>query len=286
MAEAVLNDIAPEVALPPTQDELPCDDGVPMETSRHKHQMDLLIYPLRPWLKQHTEDGYVGGNMFLYFSLAQVKNQDFRGPDVFVALGVPYRERKSWVVWEEGKGPDIVIELLSDKTAAIDKGEKKRIYQDQVRVAEYYWFDPFDPDDWAGFDLHAGIYEPIVPDDQGRLISQRLGLALVRWYGVYEDAETTWLRWATLDGVLPTPQEALGLERQRAETERQRAETERQQTEAERQRADAEARRAEAERQRAKVEAQRAEAEAQRATVAEAEVARLRALLTEAGHSP
>jgi hypothetical protein len=29
-------------ALPPTQDDLPCDDGVPMETLRHQFQMDLL----------------------------------------------------------------------------------------------------------------------------------------------------------------------------------------------------------------------------------------------------
>ena len=57
--------------------------------------------------------------------------------------------------------------------------------------------------------------------------NKQLGLTLVRWYGVYEDAEMTWLRWATLDGeLLPTPQEALELERQRAETERQRAEAE------------------------------------------------------------
>ena len=189
MAEAVLNDIAPEIVLPPTQDEPPSDDGMPMETSRHKHQMDLLIYPLRPWLKQHTENGYVGGNMFLYFSLAQVKNQDFRGPDVFVALGVPYGSAKAGWSGRKAKAPDIVIELLSDKTAAIDKGEKKRIYQDQVRVAEYYWFDPFDPDDWAGFALREGHYEPIVPDEQGRLISKWLGLALVRWYGWYEEAE-------------------------------------------------------------------------------------------------
>lgn len=229
MAEAVLNDIAPDITLPPTQDELPSDDGVPMETGRHQHQMDLLLYPLRPWLKAHTDNGYVAGNMFLYFSLAQVKNQDFRGPDVYVTLGVPYRERKSWVVWEEGKAPDIVIELLSDKTAAIDKGEKKRVYQDQVRVAEYYWFDPFNPDDWAGFILRAGRYEPIPPDAQGRLLSERLGLALTRWHGWYEEVETTWLRWATLDGeVLPTPQEALEAERRRAtaaetEVERLRA---------------------------------------------------------------
>ena len=48
----------------PTQDDLPCDDGVPMETERHKKQMDLLVYSLEPWL---GERGYVGGNMFVYF---------------------------------------------------------------------------------------------------------------------------------------------------------------------------------------------------------------------------
>jgi Uma2 family endonuclease len=225
MTETALNEnIAPAVALPPTQDELPCDDGVPMETSRHKHQMDILIYSLRPWLNHHPEGGYVGGNMFIYFSMAQVRQQDFRGPDVFVVLGVPPGERKSWVIWEEGKGPDIVIELLSDKTAITDKVEKKRVYQNQLKVAEYFWFNPFNPADWAGFDLHHGIYEPILPDAQDRLISRQLGLALVRWHGFYEDTEATWLRWTTLEGeLLPTPQEALEIERQRAEAEAQRA---------------------------------------------------------------
>jgi hypothetical protein len=36
-----------------------------------------------------------------------------------------------------------------------------------------------------------------------------LGLALVRWDGFYKSADTTWLRWETLEGVLlPTPEEA------------------------------------------------------------------------------
>jgi Uma2 family endonuclease len=257
---------APGILLPPTQDELPCDDGMPMETERHKLQMDLLIYPLKPWLDRYPEGGYVGGNMFVYFSLEQVRQQDFRGPDVFVALEVPRRERKSWVVWEEGKGPDVVIELLSEATAGEDKGRKKLIYQNQLRVAEYFWFDPFNPDDWAGFDLRHGVYRALSPDDRGRLISQRLGLALTRWQGVYADVETTWLRWATLEGdLLPTSRELLELETQRVKQERQRAEMERQ--------------RAEAERQRAEAERQRAEAERQRAEAAEVEIARLRALL-------
>ena len=152
---------------PPTEDELPCDDGMPMETQRHALQMQLLIDPLRLFWADRT-DAYVGGNMFIYFSLEQARHQDFRGPDFFAVLGVPKRERKSWVVWQEGKGPDVVIELLSESTAAQDKGEKKDVYQDRLRVPEYFWFDPFTAE-WAGFTLRNGGYEPLTEDGQGRL---------------------------------------------------------------------------------------------------------------------
>lgn len=216
-----------EIPLPPTQDELPCDDGIPMETQRHKLQMDLLVDPLWAWLKDR--DAYVGGNMFVYYSLAQVRDRDFKGPDVFVVLDIPRGERKSWVVWEEGKGPDLVIELLSESTAERDKTEKKRIYQNRLRVTEYFWYDPFNPEDWAGFVLEKGTYEPLTQDEQGRLVSQELGLALVRWSGQYRDVNAVWLRWATLEGeLLPTDGELAQQERQRAEEERQRAEEERQ----------------------------------------------------------
>jgi Uma2 family endonuclease len=117
---------------------LPSDDGIPMETQRHKMQMDLLIDSLYPWATQREG----GSNMFVYFSPNQVRNQDYRGPDVFVVLDVPVRERKSWVVWEEGKGSDMVIELLLESTAEQDKTTKKLIYQNQLRVPEYVWYDP------------------------------------------------------------------------------------------------------------------------------------------------
>ncbi|WP_088239756.1 Uma2 family endonuclease [Calothrix rhizosoleniae] len=209
--------------LPPTQEELPYDDGTPMESQRHKMQMDLLIDTLQPWLEQR-EDGYVGGNMFVYYSLAQVKNKDFKGPDFFVVLGVPKGERKSWVVWEEEKAPDVVIELLSESTATVDKNEKKLIYQNQMRVPEYFWYDPFNADDWAGFSMLNSIYQPIPVNSQNQLVSQSLGLALQRWQGSYKGIETTWLRWETLEGeLLPTAEEIAYQESQRAEQERQRA---------------------------------------------------------------
>ncbi len=200
----------------PTQDQPPCDDGIPMETQSHKLQMDILIDTLLPWLADRV-DGYVGGNMFIYFNANQLRNQDFRGPDFFAVLGVPKKERKSWVVWEEKKGPDIVIELLSESTANLDKTEKKQIYQDQLRVPEYFWYDPFNPQDLAGFTLRNGLYESLMPNTEGHLLSRRLGLTLVRWSGTYKDVSAVWLRWANPHGVLlPTEWEIAEEAKQRA----------------------------------------------------------------------
>jgi Uma2 family endonuclease len=204
-----------EVELPPTEDELPYDDGIPMESLRHALQMDMLINPLRLLWKQR-QDIFVGANMFVYFWLAQLRKKNFRGADVFVVLDVPKRERKSWVVWQEGKGPDVVIELLSDSTAERDKGEKKLIYQNQLRVPEYFWFDPFSGE-LAGLALREGVYEPIETDEQNRLISRQLQLTLVLWEGTHEDVSARWLRWATPEGaLLPTPQEWAEQAQQRA----------------------------------------------------------------------
>ena len=215
----------------PTQDELPCDDDIPMETGRHKMQMDLLIDTTEYWLKQRS-DGFTSGNMFVYFSASQLRNQDFRGPDFFVVLGVPKGERKSWVVWEEEKAPDVVIELLSESTIEMDKVTKKQIYQDKMRVGEYFWYDPHNPTDWAGFSLQNSVYQPIPLDSQNRYISQKLGLALVRWEGSYRDIYTTWLRWTSLEGELvPNKYELAERAEQHAEQVQRYAEQVQQQAE-------------------------------------------------------
>jgi transposase-like protein len=68
------------------------------------------------------------------------------------------------------------------------------------------------------------------------LLSQTLGLALIRWEGIYQEVEARWLRWARLSGaLLPTPQEVA------VETQRQATEAQRQATEAQRQQAALEA---------------------------------------------
>ncbi|MFP4438668.1 MAG: Uma2 family endonuclease [Chloroflexaceae bacterium] len=209
-----------DVPVPPTEDELPYDDGEPMESPRHRSQMNLLIETLQVYWSDHIIAGFVGGNMFVHFNLDWALNKDFRGPDFFAVLDVPSRERKSWVVWAEGKGPDVIIELLSDSTAALDRGEKKFVYQDKLRVPEYFWYHPF-TGEWAGFALQKNVYVPLERDEQDRFISETLGLALVRWTGRYQGIEAEWLRWATLEGdLLPTEGEK---GRQQAEAAQQRA---------------------------------------------------------------
>ncbi len=183
--------------------------------------MDLLISVTQAWLQQ-CPDGFVSGNMFLHYSLEQTRSRNFQGPDYFVVLGVPKGERKSWVIWEQGKGPDMVIELLSPNTAQDDKTRKKQLCEQIIRVPEYFWFDPFEPEDWPGFRLRGDHYEPIEADAEGRLPSEVLGLYLVKWERRFRDIETTRIRWATSGGELvPTEAE---LERQRAEQAEQRAE--------------------------------------------------------------
>lgn len=209
------------VIMPPTQDELPYTDEMPMDSEQQALQMDLLFETLRlSW--RDRDDVYVGKNQFLYFSTAQLLTEDFLGPDVYIVLNAPKRMRKSWVIWEEGKGPDVVIEVPSPRTQARDTGVKKQIYQEQVRASEYFWYDPLTAE-WAGFRLVDGVYVPIEPDEQGRLVSRRLGLALVRWTGTYQDGDLTWMRWATPDGaLLPTEAELADRRRLEAEQERQR----------------------------------------------------------------
>jgi hypothetical protein len=103
----------------------------------------------------------------------------------------------------------------------MDKGEKKRIYPDELRVPEYFWYDPFSGE-LAGFGLREGRYGAIEPDRTGRLKSAVLGLWLQRWEGRYEEVQAVWLRWATEAGeLLPTGAEH---EKARAEHEKARAE--------------------------------------------------------------
>lgn len=210
----ILETEAGPVPLPPNN--LPSDEP-PWESYLHLQQMMLLLNCL-DWLWRDRTDYFAAGNLTIYYNARKLKTEDFRGPDFFVVLGTEKRPRKSWMVWEEdGRYPNVIVELLSNSTAKSDRGLKKEIYQTIFRTPEYFWFSP-DTLEFQGFMLERGIYHPIAPNAQGQLWSEQLQLFL----GV-QDGQ---LRYFSPEGeLIPTPQEAAEAEQQRAEAERRRNET-------------------------------------------------------------
>ncbi|HEY9609956.1 Uma2 family endonuclease [Allocoleopsis sp.] len=206
-------DITEDVIFPPS--DLYSDEP-PLETELHLRQIILLLSCLE-WLWRDRNDFYAAGNLTIYYSQKKRKTEDFRGPDFFVVLDTERKTRKSWVVWaEDGKYPNVIVEILSDSTANTDRELKKKLYQDTFRTPDYFGFDPYTLE-FAGFHLADGKYQPLELNNQGHLWSQQLGLYL----GIYQGL----LRFFTLEGELvPTPEEQADLERQQTEYERQQKE--------------------------------------------------------------
>ncbi len=242
-------------AAPAQHLEFPDSDGKPMgETGIHVIQSLDLLAALRWYFRKRT-DVYVGANMFIYFDPTD-PTMNFC-PDVFVILGAkPGGERRSWKTWEEGKAPDVIIEITSKSTRRVDTFEKKALYE-ELGVREYFLFDPLNEylrPPLQGYRYAAGKVLHLTGDVlRSDMLAVELRVKDDGLLHLFDPRTSQWL-W--------TPAE-LG---EHAEEEAARAEGER---------ARAEEEAAHAEEERARAEEERARAEA-----AEAENARLREELT------
>jgi Uma2 family endonuclease len=172
------------------------------ETDWHRELMNDLIQTLKTYYAAQQRV-YVSGNLLVFYRPGDRRRHV--SPDVFVVKGVPKHDRPNYLIWEEGKGPNLVIELTSSSTQEEDVKDKFRLYQDTLRVPEYFLFDPLgdylDPP-LRGYKLRQGKYVPIRPL-HGRLPSRVLGLHLVR------DGAVLRLYDPVADRRLPTPREAV-----------------------------------------------------------------------------
>jgi Uma2 family endonuclease len=227
-------------ALAPLPFELVTGDGEPLETYQHVVQMTLLRDLARRIMAERGRtDFFMAGDIFVYHSYEQAREvaaivsgkrpgkRYFRGPDFFFVGGVdPSRQREAWVAWEEkGRLPDLIVELLSPSTRKIDRTVKKDLYARTFRTHEYFLYEP-GRRGFEGFRLAGDFYQPIAPDEHGRLWSEELGVAFGLWEGRLDDSIGYWLRLFYRDGrMVPTSAESAEAERQRAETAQARAES-------------------------------------------------------------
>ena len=250
----------------PIEIDYPTEDGVPMaETDAQGIPLMYAVTGLRDYFRPRP-DVYVSGNLLIYYE--EGDRHASVAPDVFVVIGVPNCPRPIYKVWEEGKGPDFVLEITSRHTRAKDDGPKRALYE-KLGVKEYWQYDPtgdyLEPP-LRGMRLEAGEYRLLAsswtPEGTQVTFSAVLGLEVQVSGGALRFRDP-------LTGEQVRTLSESNDERQRAEEARHQAEEARHQAEEARYRAESRLRREAAARHR--------EAEARRA--AEARVAELEALL-------
>ena len=213
--------------------EYPTGDGKPFaESDIHRDNMADLIQTLKHYFDDEPMV-YVSGNLLMFYEEGNPRKRI--APDVFVVRGVENRLRKNYLVWAEGKAPDLVIEVTSKTTRHEDQVRKRALYRDVLQVPEYFMFDP--REDYLhpplqGFRLVDGEYLPIEPV-AGRLPSDVLGLHLER------DGEELRLYDPARSSRVLKSAEVIRATEQRADTATKQAEAAAKQAEAAEKRADA-----------------------------------------------
>ena len=235
--------------------DLPSEDpeepGLPDEF--HDLQAQLLSFTFRP-PNYPVSQVFSASDMNLYYDVRHP--QWYKRPDWFGVVGIPrlYDEvdmRLSYVVWQEGIDPFVVVELLSPGTQKEDLGEtdaeklpsaaeklagngqeiqpqtsakpprKWEVYEQILRLPYYVVFSRY-TNQLRAFRLEGAHYQELELLELRVWISElELGLGL--WPGEYQGIERLWLRWYDAQGnwILTEAEQ----ERQRAELAESRLES-------------------------------------------------------------
>ena len=136
-------------ANPPAVSSLPKPFVLPDIPQRHPEDMTSFKHLHEPGQTHHLSQ-YLGhhdttlvtGDRYVIPG-PDFDASDSRYPDLLVAFNVDpvaYEARNGYVISEQGKPPDFILEVASQHTASTDREEKKDYYE-RLRVGEYWLFD-------------------------------------------------------------------------------------------------------------------------------------------------
>lgn len=129
-----------------------------------------------------------------------------RRPDLLIAFDVSpedYRASNGYIVSEQGKPPDFIMEVASPSTAEVDTVEKRRDYA-ALGIPEYWRFDETGDshgDRLAGDRLEGNTYQPMPIDEVAPQVLQGYSPVLnliIRW----DHGQLVWIDPATEAPIL------------------------------------------------------------------------------------
>ena len=220
----------------PTMYDLPSEDpqepGLPDEFHDLQPQLLSRTLSLAGYDQEHC---FTASDLNLYYNVRHPLW--YKRLDWFLVVDVPrlYDQRdlrRSYVLWQEGNPPYVVVEFLSPGTEAEDLGrfyeqtldrveselsapassdtvsvaaqekppEKFEVYETYLRVPHYFVYSRF-TQRLHYFKLHGGRYEeqPLNPETPlVWLTDLEIGLSI--WRGEFEGVTAAWLRWCDQEG--------------------------------------------------------------------------------------
>ena len=190
------------------------EDDTPVDNFASAKQQRLLVSSLYSSL--NTTPFLAEANVGIYYNVSQPAIV----PDVFVSFNVQVpaawweKPNRCYLVWNFGKSPEIVVEIVSNRVGH-ELTDKFAIYA-QMRVSYYVVYDPaqqLGETPLRLYELRGLNYTELTAP-----WLEQVNLGFTLWQGEFEGRHDTWLRWCDRKGtLLLTGDEQAEQERQRAE---------------------------------------------------------------------
>jgi Uma2 family endonuclease len=213
----------PVLTLPPEMhpnvDHLVTEDDTPVDNIFSEKQQRLLADSLHSsWSGPGNNRPFVAmANVGLFYSnrIPAIVPDFLLSLNVKLPVDVWPKYARSYFVWEYGKAPELVVEVVSNRKGGEDSN-KLALYA-EIGIRYYVIFDPdreLSDERLRAYRLRGLSFEEMAQP----VWFPEVGLGLRLWDGRYEDMDATWLRWIDAEGnPVPTGKECAEVERQRAD---------------------------------------------------------------------